>query len=92
MKANAEIAAEYLDYLRQQKLEIFKETHAIGESAHHEVLRIASHGQQASSMSYLDLCEQVVQWADAMGIAKSHAQVKNIAKIVWSKIDERAAA
>ena len=92
-KANSEIAGEFVAYLHGQKLEVFKETHVIiGGTTRHEFLHIGPRGQQEHSMSFHELCQQLRQWVQAMGIAKSQAQVDNIAKIVWSKIEERAAA
>ena len=49
-------------------------------------------GQQEGSTSFHELCQRLFQWVQATGISKSQAQVENIAKIVWSKIEERAAA
>ena len=91
-KANSEIADEFIAYLHGQKLEVFKETHVIGETTRHEFLHITPPGQQESSMSFHELCQRLSQWVQATGITKSQAQVENIAKIVWSKIEERAAA
>jgi hypothetical protein len=91
-KANSEIAVEFIGYLREQKLELFKETHVIGETTRHEFLHIATPGQQESGMSFQDLCQRLFQWVQATGIGKSQAQVEHIAKIVWSKTEERTAA
>ena len=92
-KANSEIAGEFIAYLHGQKLEVFKETHVIiGGTTRHEFLHIVPRGQQDSSLSFHELCQTLFQWVQASGITKSQAQVENIAKIVWSKIDERAAA
>ncbi len=91
-KANSEIAVEFIAYLHEQKLEVFKEIHVIGETTRHEFLHITPPGQQESGLSFQDLCQRLFQWVQATGIDKSQAQVENIAKIVWSKIEGRAAA
>lgn len=92
-KANSEVAGEFIAYLHGQKLEVFKETHAIiGGTTRHEFLHIARRGQQEGSMSFHELCQRVQQWVLAMGITKSQTQVENIATIVWASVEKRTAA
>jgi hypothetical protein len=91
-KANSEIADEFIAYLHGQKVELFKETHVIGETTRHEFLHITPPGQQVGGVSFQELCQRLFQWVQATGIGKSQAQVENIAKIVWSKVEDRVAA
>ncbi len=91
-KANSEIADEFIAYLHGQKLQLFKETHVIGETTRREFLHITPPGQQEGGVSFQELCQRLCQWVQATGIGKSQAQVENIAKIVWSKIEDRVAA
>jgi len=91
-KANAEIAEDFIIFLRQQGLEVFKETHTVGEVTRHEFLYIAPVGESGVNTSLHELGDRILPWLQASGITKSHAQIEHICRIVWSSAEDRTAA
>jgi hypothetical protein len=91
-KANAEIAGDFIIFLRRQGLEVFKETHTLGEATRHEFLYIAPVGEPGVNTSLHELGERILPWLQASGISKSHAQIEHICRIMWSSAEDRTSS
>ena len=58
--ANSEIAEDFVTFLHGQGLDVFKETHTLGEATRHEFLYIASAGEPGVNTSLHELGERLV--------------------------------
>jgi hypothetical protein len=91
-KANAEIAEDFIIFLHGQGLDVFKETHTLGEATRHEFLYIAPVGESGVNTSLHELGSRLLLWLAANGITKSHQQVEHICGIVWSRAEDRTSS
>lgn len=89
-KSNGELAVEFVESLKGQGIDIFKENHAVaGGFGQQEFLYVLPVGQAGGNTSFDQLCLRILQWLQQQEIVKSPIQVKNIAKVVVLNAEDR---